>query len=92
MSNLKKLAELFSCNINELISSKKDVEEEIVLNTKKSTFYNIVGMILSFICFVGGMIYAEQVPILVIVGIMGLAGTGYFYSRIVVHNKNEVNE
>lgn len=86
MNNFKRLAELFSCDLDYLVSSDKDVNEELTSHTNKRIIYNIIGVILSFICFVVGMIYAEQVPMLVIVGIMGLAGTGYFYSRIVMQN------
>ncbi|MDZ7835977.1 MAG: helix-turn-helix transcriptional regulator [Alkalibacterium sp.] len=79
MNNLKKLADLFSCDLNELISPEKDVEEEITLNTKKRTIYNIIGIILSFICFITGMLYAEQVPFLVIVGICRTYGYQLFF-------------
>lgn len=89
MNNLKKLAELFSCNLNELISSEKDMEEETTLNNKKRIIFYIIGVMLSFICFIIGMLYAENVPILVIMGILGLVGTGYFSSRIIVKKHKE---
>ncbi|WP_245831886.1 hypothetical protein [Oceanobacillus senegalensis] len=54
-----------------------------LLNIKPDTIFSIVGIILCFILFVVGMLFAEQIPLLIIVGILGLGGMGYFVSRIV---------
>lgn len=48
---------------------------------KKNILLNITGS--CFILFCIGMLYAEQVPLLILVGIVGLSGFSYFVSRIV---------
>ena len=83
-NNLIKLAELFSCDVSELLPSDKDVKGEKLLNTKQNTTFSIVGIILSFVLFVVGMLYAEQIPLLVIVGILGLACIWYIVFHIVM--------
>jgi transcriptional regulator with XRE-family HTH domain len=76
-NNLKKLAELFSCSIDDLLSSEKSTEDPS-LHTKNKSLYNIIGVILCFTSFILGMFYAEQIPLLTAVGILGLSGTMYF--------------
>ncbi|GGA24499.1 hypothetical protein [Psychrobacillus lasiicapitis] len=49
----------------------------------KNIFLNIIGSLLCFIMFCVGMLYAEQVPLLILVGIVGLSGFSYFVYRIV---------
>lgn len=80
--NLIKLAELFSCHVNELIDPAQKVEEENS-NTKQSTLFNFLGILFSFILFVVGMLYAEQFPVLAIVGILGLCSMSYLVFHIV---------
>lgn len=82
-NNLIKLAELFSCDVKEILSSNKDIKEGEFLDVKQNTIFSIVGIILCFILFVVGMLYAEQIPLLVIAGILGLGGMMYLISRIV---------
>ncbi|MFJ5771658.1 hypothetical protein [Psychrobacillus sp. NPDC093180] len=50
---------------------------------KKNILLNITGSLVCFILFCVGMLYAEQVPLLILVGIVGLSGFSYFVSRIV---------
>ena len=50
---------------------------------KKNILQYIVGLILGFILFIVGMLFAGQVPLLTLVGILGLSGTLYFVFRIV---------
>ncbi|EXJ23269.1 Transcriptional regulator, XRE family [Alkalibacterium sp. AK22] len=85
-NNLKKLAELFSCDIDELLSNGKN-EKEADPPTRKSNLYDILGVVLCFMLFVIGMMYAEQVPIFTIVGILGLSGTMFFYNRYINGNQ-----
>ncbi|GAB2490920.1 hypothetical protein GCM10008929_13760 [Alkalibacterium psychrotolerans] len=85
MANLKKLAELFSCDIDELLSNGKR-EKETAPPTTKCNLYDILGILLCFMLFVIGMVYAEQVPLLTIVGILGLSGTMFFYNRYINGN------
>lgn len=83
-NNLIKLAELFSCDVKEFTLSDKGGEEGKLRYTKENTTFSMVGIILSLILFVIGMLYAEQTPLLVIVGILGLGGIWYFVFRIVM--------
>ncbi|MEK4487027.1 hypothetical protein MHH81_15880 [Psychrobacillus sp. FSL H8-0484] len=53
------------------------------MDIKQNPIFSIVGIILCFILFVVGMLYAEQIPLLIIVGILGLGGMSYLVSRIV---------
>ena len=50
---------------------------------KKNILLNIVGSIFCFIMFSIGMLYAEQVPLLILLGIVGLSGFSYFVFRMV---------
>ncbi|WP_156177714.1 hypothetical protein [Bacillus sp. SA1-12] len=50
---------------------------------KKEILLNIVGSIFCFIMFSIGMLYAEQVPFLTLLGIVGLSGFSYFVFRMV---------
>ena len=50
---------------------------------KKNILQYIMGLILGFILFIVGMLFAGQVPLLTLVGILGLSGTFYFVFRIV---------
>ena len=54
-----------------------------LLDTKQNLISSIVG-ILCFILFVVGMLYAEQIPLLIIVGILGFGGMCYFVSHIIM--------
>ncbi|WP_342598874.1 hypothetical protein MHB48_15640 [Psychrobacillus sp. FSL H8-0483] len=54
------------------------------MDIKPNTIFSIVGIILCFILFVVGMLYAEQIPLLIIVGILGLGGMCYLVYRIVM--------
>lgn len=85
MANLKKLAELYSCDIDELLSDGKN-EKEADPPTLKSNLYDILGVVLCFMLFVSGMMYAEQVPILTLAGVLGLTGTMYFTNRLINRN------
>lgn len=76
-NNLKKLAELFSCSVDDLLSSEKSIEDPS-LHTKNKFLYNIIGVIFCFTSFVLGMLYAEQIPLFTAIGILGLSGTMYF--------------
>lgn len=82
MANLEKLAELYSCDIDELLSDGEH-KKETAPPPLKSNLYDILGIVLCFMLFVIGMIYAEQVPILTIAGILGLTGTMYFTNRFI---------
>ncbi len=62
-----------------------------LLGFKQNTMFSIVGIILCFILFVVGMLYAEQTPLLIIVGILGLGGMGYLVSRIVTRAMKNQN-
>lgn len=50
---------------------------------KKNILINIVGSISCFIMFNIGMLYAEQVPLLTLLGVVGLSGFSYFIFRMV---------
>ncbi|WP_449355560.1 hypothetical protein ACUL41_06635 [Virgibacillus natechei] len=61
------------------------------MDTKQNAIFSIVGIILCFILFVVGMLYAEQIPLLTIIGILGLGGMWYFVSRIVTRAMKNQN-
>lgn len=44
---------------------------------------NLVGLLGSFAIFVIGMLFSIEMPVLYFFGIIGLAGTAYFVTRIV---------
>ena len=44
---------------------------------------NLVGLPVSFILFIIGMLFSPEIPALYFLGIVGLAGTAYFVVRIV---------
>ncbi len=90
-NNLKKLAELFSCDLNELLSPSKDKKEGKVSSIKQNTLLSIAGIILCSILFLVGMLYAEQIPLLVIVGILGLGGMLYSVFQIVTRTMKNQN-
>lgn len=50
---------------------------------KEGIFLKLTGALLCFIMFGVGMLYAEQEPILILLGIVGLGGFSYFVSTIV---------
>lgn len=49
----------------------------------KGILIDITGIILSFFIFALSMVYADQIPLLTITGILGLSSTSYFVYRIV---------
>lgn len=53
------------------------------MNNKQNNLYNILGIIMCLILFIVGMLYAEQIPLLTIVGILGFVGMSRFVFRIV---------
>ncbi|MDF1995926.1 hypothetical protein [Peribacillus frigoritolerans] len=56
---------------------------------KKNILLNIVSSLLCFTMFYVGMMYAEQAPLLILVGIVGLGGFSYLVSRIVMEVANQ---
>lgn len=48
----------------------------------KNILLNIVGLILCFIMFSVSMLYVEQAPLLILIGIMGLSGFSYLVYQI----------
>lgn len=53
------------------------------MHIKPNIIFSIIGIILGFILFVAGMLFAEQIPLLIIAGISGLGGVGYFVTHFV---------
>lgn len=53
------------------------------MNKKQNNLFSILGIIVCSTLFVVGMLYAEQIPLLTIVGILGLVGMSRFVSHIV---------
>jgi len=51
---------------------------------QKNILLNIVGSIFYFIMFSIGMLYAEQVSLLILLEIAGLSGFSYFIFRMVM--------
>lgn len=80
--NLIKLSNLFGVDIDVLtkgnVVSKKN-EKEIF---KENKFY-ILGAVLSLLAFIVGMTYGETLPILMVVGIVGMMGMMYCISKLV---------
>jgi hypothetical protein len=61
------------------------------LDGKQSSIFSILGIILCFTLFVVGMLRADQISLLIIVGILGLGGMSYFVSRIVTRAMKNQN-
>ena len=53
---------------------------------------NLVGLLVSFVLFVIGMLFSTEIPILYFFGILGLAGTAYFVTRIVSELYRSLNQ
>ena len=53
---------------------------------------NLVGLLVSFVLFVIGMLFSPEIPILYFFGILGLAGTAYFVTRIVSELYRSLNQ
>lgn len=81
--NLLRLAEVFSCDVKEILSAEKSVKMEETVNRKQDIFLSVLGIIICFGLFVVGMLYAEEMPLLVAVGITGFVGMSLLVSRIV---------
>jgi hypothetical protein len=43
----------------------------------------LAGLLISFVIFVLGMLFSPDIPVLYFFGILGLAGTAYFVTRII---------
>ncbi|WP_413361955.1 hypothetical protein [Lysinibacillus sp. 3P01SB] len=41
------------------------------------------GLVFSFVLFIVGMLFSSEIPVLYFFGILGLAGTAYFVTRII---------
>ena len=61
------------------------------MDIKQNTIFSIVGIILCFTLFIVSMLYVKQIPLLTIVGILGLASMGYLVSRIVTRAMKNQN-
>lgn len=53
---------------------------------------NLVGLLISFVLFVIGMLFSPEIPFLYFFGILGLAGTAYFVTRIVSDLYRSLNQ
>ena len=53
---------------------------------------NLVGLLISFVLFVIGMLFSPEIPGLYFFGILGLAGTAYFVTRIVSDLYRSLNQ
>lgn len=56
------------------------------MNNKQNNLYNILGIIMCLILFIVGMLYAEQIPLLTIVGILGFVGMSRIVTSMMEHN------
>ncbi|WP_312886320.1 hypothetical protein [Bacillus sp. NTK034] len=54
-----------------------------VLKKSQRLLLSLLAVILSFALFVIGIIFAEKMPFLTVLGILGLSGVYYFVFRIV---------
>jgi hypothetical protein len=54
-----------------------------LLDVKQKKLVHIAGMMLCFILFAVSVFYAEEIPLLIIAGILGLSGVWYFSYRLV---------
>lgn len=54
-----------------------------ILNKSQRLLLSLLAIILSFALFVVGILFAEKVPFLTVLGILGLSGVYYFVFRIV---------
>ncbi|WP_264740089.1 hypothetical protein [Cytobacillus firmus] len=53
------------------------------MNKSHRFLLSLLAIILSFALFVIGMLFAEKLPFLTVLGILGLSGVYYFVFRIV---------
>lgn len=49
-----------------------------------NVIFNLIGAITCFILFVIGMLFSEQIALLILIGIIGLSGFSYFTFRVVL--------
>lgn len=47
-----------------------------------NVIFNLIGAITCFILFVIGMLFSEQIALLILIGIIGLSGFSYFTFRV----------
>ena len=73
---MKKYGHLNTQNFTELKAVK-------VLTKSQRFLLTLLAIILSFALFVVGILFAEKVPFLTVLGILGLSGVYYFVFRIV---------
>ncbi|MDM5227217.1 hypothetical protein QUF73_13480 [Cytobacillus sp. NJ13] len=53
------------------------------MNKSQRFLLSLLAIILSFALFVIGILFAEKIPFLTVLGILGLSGVYYFVFRIV---------
>ncbi len=58
---------------------------------KKNIIFHLIGALVCFMLFVLGMIFSDQFPLMILIGILGFSGFSYLIFRIFMNIKTGTN-
>jgi len=59
---------------------------------KRNLIFHLIGALVCFILFIIGMLFSDQFPLLILIGIFGLSGFSFLIFRIFMTVKSGIND